>query len=216
MENEIHIPDPHKMPGGGKLQVVPLTTKELKKKRRKEKKREKKRREKERKNRLKSQARQRQKEREDKAKALETGAVAVPEADGENSNGEKEDEADNIDMPGEDPDELHPLEMPKIDSDNTDSNDEQDNAVNPVARIEDNNLLGDTYFDVKSDHCLMPLLPQQNAYNRNMVLSMGHSGVKFIIEKISKSLESEYKVHEVREKIIQRTEHGEKPAVKID
>ena len=48
--------------------------------------------------------------------------------------------------------------MPKIDSDNTDSNDD-DAAENPVARIEDNNLLGDTYFDVKSDHCLMPLLP---------------------------------------------------------
>ena len=80
-----------------------------------------------------------------------------------------------------------------------------------MARIEDNNLLGDTYFGVKSDHCLMPLLPQQNSYNRNMVLSMGHSGVKFIIEKISKSLESEYRVHEVREKIIDRTIN--KPAV---
>lgn len=49
-----------------------------------------------------------------------------------------------------------------------------------------------------------------------MVLSMGHSGVKFIIEKISKSLESEYKVLEVREKIIDRTMNGEKPAVRID
>ena len=86
-----------------------------------------------------------------------------------------------------------------------------------MTRIEDNNILGDTYFDVKSDHCLMPLLPQQNAYNRNMVLSMGHSGVKFIIEKISHSLESEFQVHEVREKIMDRKPiNGEKPAVKID
>ena len=62
MENDVHIPDPLKMPGGAKLQDVPLTTKEIKRKRRKEKKREKKRREKERKKRIKEQARQRQKD----------------------------------------------------------------------------------------------------------------------------------------------------------
>ena len=45
---------------------------------------------------------------------------------------------------------------------------------------------------------------------------MGHSGVKFIIEKISKSLESEYQVHELREKVIERHGTGDKPPVKID
>lgn len=53
MAEEVHVPDPLKMPGGGKLAEVPLTTKEMKRKRRKDKKREKKRREKERKKRLK-------------------------------------------------------------------------------------------------------------------------------------------------------------------
>ena len=53
MENDVHVPDPMKMPGGAKMAEVPLTTRELKRKRRKEKKREKKRREKERKKRLK-------------------------------------------------------------------------------------------------------------------------------------------------------------------
>ena len=53
MVEEVHVPDPLKMPGGGKLADVPLTTKEMKRKRRKDKKREKKRREKERKKRLK-------------------------------------------------------------------------------------------------------------------------------------------------------------------
>ena len=105
--------------------------------------------------------------------------------------------------------------MPRLDSDNTDSNDSGKEGE-PVARIEDNNLLGESYFDVKSDHCLMPLLPQQNAYNRNMVLSMGHSGVKFIIEKISRSMESEYQVHEVREKIMDRQICGQRREVKID
>lgn len=49
-----------------------------------------------------------------------------------------------------------------------------------------------------------------------MVLSMGHSGVKFIIEKISRSLESEYQVHEVRDKIMDRSINGEKKEIKID
>ena len=57
MENDVSIPDPLKMPGGGKLADVPLTTRELKKKRRKDKKREKKRREKERKKREKERLR---------------------------------------------------------------------------------------------------------------------------------------------------------------
>ena len=59
----------------------------------------------------------------------------------------------------DDKDDLHPLEMPKIDSDNTDSGNSQDATDNPTTTIADNNLLGDSYFDVKSDHCLMPLLP---------------------------------------------------------
>lgn len=45
--------------------------------------------------------------------------------------------------------------------------------------------LSNEYYDFKSDHCLMPLLPSSNSYNRNFVLTMGHSGVKFIIEKLT-------------------------------
>jgi len=48
---EITVPDPLKMPGGGKLNAVPETTKEMRKRKKKEKKKEKKRREKERKKR---------------------------------------------------------------------------------------------------------------------------------------------------------------------
>ncbi len=68
MAEEVHVPDPLKMPGGGKLAEVPLTTKEMKRKRRKEKKREKKRREKERKKREKERAKQRQKDKEESTK----------------------------------------------------------------------------------------------------------------------------------------------------
>ena len=35
-----------------------------------------------------------------------------------------EEDGDNVGEEAEDKDDLHPLEMPKIDSDNTDSNDE--------------------------------------------------------------------------------------------
>ena len=44
--------------------------------------------------------------------------------------------------------------------------------------------ISDELFDIKSDHCLIPLIPTNNSFNRNMVLTFGHSGVKFIIEKI--------------------------------
>lgn len=70
---------------------------------------------------------------------------------------DEEVDGDNVGEEADDKDDLHPLEMPKIDSDNTDSNDEDQEST--ATRIEDNNLLGDNYFDVKSDHCLMPLLP---------------------------------------------------------
>lgn len=206
------MPDPLRMPGGGKLAVVPLTTKELKRKRRKEKKREKKRREKERKKRLKDQQKQRQKDKQAKEGDIKN---ADEKAKSHESQGEAEDDTEAAAEELDDEKDLHPLEMPKIDSDNTDSNEEE--AETAMVRIEDNNLLGDTYFDVKSDHCLMPLLPQQNSYNRNMVLSMGHSGVKFIIEKISQSLESELQVREVRDKIMHRQlPSGEKAPVQID
>lgn len=96
--------------------------------------------------------------------------------------------------------------MPRhAESDNTDSNGPSQENDRPIAGIDDNNILGDQYFEVKSEHCLMPLLPQVNSYNRNMVLSMGHSGVKFIIEKISRKLEQDFKVSaNVREKIMDR------------
>ena len=48
-----------------------------------------------------------------------------------------------------------------------------------------------------------------------MVLTMSHSGVKYIIEKISSSLEQEFKVKEVRDKIIDRT-LASKQGVQID
>ena len=40
------------------------------------------------------------------------------------------------------------------------------------------------YFDVKSQHCLMPLMEVTNSYNRNFVLSFGHGGVRAIIERV--------------------------------
>ena len=53
-------------------------------------------------------------------------------------------------------------------------------------RASENNCLGDEYFDVESEHCLMPLLPSVNSYNRNMVLSVGHSGVKYLLDRVAK------------------------------
>lgn len=52
--------------------------------------------------------------------------------------------------------------------------------------LTDQNCLGEEYFDVESVHCLMPLLPTANSYNRNMVLTISHGGVKFILDRVSK------------------------------
>ena len=178
MNDEISIPDPLKMPGGGRARDLPMTEKEMKKKKRKDKKREKKRKEKEKKKRDKERAKQKQKDKE----AKEAAKVGQKPEDSK-----PEEEEEKPDRDGEDL--MHPLEMPRVESEDTDSKGGSCDEPNPAANIEDNNLLGDTYFDVKSDHCLQPLLPQQNSYNRNMVLTMGHSGVKFIIEKVSGCLE---------------------------
>ena len=37
------------------------------------------------------------------------------------------------------------------------------------------------YFDFTSDHGLIPALPSNNSYNRNLVISFSHSGVQFIL-----------------------------------
>ena len=44
--------------------------------------------------------------------------------------------------------------MPRVESEDTDSRGGSVEDQNPVPNIEDNNILGDSYFDVKSDHCL--------------------------------------------------------------
>ncbi len=56
LNDEAYVPDPLKLPGGGKLNEVPMTTKEMRKRKKKERKKEKKRREKERKKREKEKA----------------------------------------------------------------------------------------------------------------------------------------------------------------
>jgi hypothetical protein len=55
------------------------------------------------------------------------------------------------------------------------------------------------YYDFKSEHCLMPLIPASNSYNRNFVLTMQHSGVKAIIDSIGKAIEEKYNVGKARE-----------------
>lgn len=187
---EISIPDPLRMPGGGKASDMPMSAKEMKKKKRKDKKREKKRRDKEKK----KKSKQAKKDKDPKKIDEDTKAI---------SDGDKDD--------------LHPLEMPRVESDDTDSRGGSIEDQNPPTNIEDNNCLGDMHFDVKSDHCLQPLLPQQNSYNRNMVLTMGHSGVKYIIEKVSLSIEQVTRVKEVRDKIMHRRPIDcEQPKVTID
>ena len=50
----------------------------------------------------------------------------------------------------------------------------------------------------------MPLIPSSNSYNRNFVITMGHSGVKFIIDSIGKNIQEKYNVSKEREGILHR------------
>ncbi|CDW89156.1 UNKNOWN [Stylonychia lemnae] len=60
------------------------------------------------------------------------------------------------------------------------------------------------YFDVKSNHCLIPLIPSNNSHNRNMVLTFSHSGVRYIIDKIQNSSEEKQKLLTARNQLFER------------
>ena len=58
------------------------------------------------------------------------------------------------------------------------------------------------FYDIESEHCLIPLLPSNNSYNRNMVLAFNHSGVKFIFESIQKLIMEKNNLNTTRNEII--------------
>jgi hypothetical protein len=51
--------------------------------------------------------------------------------------------------------------------------------------------ISDEYFDIKSMHQLIPILPFNNSYNRNMAITFSHSGVRFILERLA-AFQNEY------------------------
>ena len=65
---------------------------------------------------------------------------------------------------------------------------------------------GEEYFDIKSQHSLIPLLPYNNSYNRNMVLTFSHSGVRFIMDRILATQDDYRQVFRMRDKILKREE----------
>ena len=62
------------------------------------------------------------------------------------------------------------------------------------------------YFDFTSEHGLIPALPSNNSYNRNFVLSFGHSGVKFILARLLAQHDSRASLLRLRDKLIQKQE----------
>jgi hypothetical protein len=60
------------------------------------------------------------------------------------------------------------------------------------------------YYDFTSEHGLIPALPSNNSYNRNFVLSFGHSGVKFILARLLAQHDSRASLLRLRDKLIQK------------
>jgi len=56
----------------------------------------------------------------------------------------------------------------------------------------------------------MPLIPTANSFNRNMVLSISHGGVKYIIDKVTKHFQGQHsiaaEVEDLRKKVLNRKE----------
>ena len=62
--------------------------------------------------------------------------------------------------------------------------------------------ISDEYFDIKSTHSLIPLLPYNNSYNRNMALTFSHSGVKYILDRLLHKQDEHSEVLKMREKLL--------------
>jgi hypothetical protein len=58
------------------------------------------------------------------------------------------------------------------------------------------------YFDFTSDHGLIPALPSNNSYNRNLVISFGHSGVQYILNQIFLKQDESLILQKMRNKIM--------------
>ena len=62
------------------------------------------------------------------------------------------------------------------------------------------------YFDIKSEHCLMPNIPSSNSFNRNLVLTFAHNGVKYIMDRVAKSVMENKEISRIRNDIVERKE----------
>ena len=72
----------------------------------------------------------------------------------------KQEGRESIDNNEKKDDDLEPLRMADSDDSNSQTSLEKEHQLQQQQAIEENNLLGDHFFDVKSEHCLQPLLPQ--------------------------------------------------------
>ena len=72
----------------------------------------------------------------------------------------KQEGRESIDNNEKKDDDLEPLRMADSDDSNSQTSLEKEHQLQQQQAIEENNLLGDHFFDVKSEHCLKPLLPQ--------------------------------------------------------
>ena len=85
-------------------------------------------------------------------------------------------------------------DTPKLEDDSDSENDkDKKNELFQIKRVKKTKYKGKQYYDIISDHSLKPLVQTSNSYNRNLVLTFGHSAVKYIIDVWKNSIVKELK-----------------------
>lgn len=54
----------------------------------------------------------------------------------------------------------------------------------------------------------MPNMPSSNSFNRNFVLTFAHNGVKYILDKLAKSVLENKEINRIRNDIVERKENA--------
>ena len=71
----------------------------------------------------------------------------------------------------------------QLDESDEESEEDTRKSILNQRRVKRTNHEGKLYYDVISDHNLKPLVVKENSLNRNLVLTFGNSGVKYVMSE---------------------------------
>ena len=107
-------------------------------------------------------------------------------------------------------------DTPKLDEDSdSDEDKNKKNELFQIKRVRKTKYKGKHYYDIISDHSLKPLVQTSNSYNRNLVLTFGHSAVKYIIDVCKNSIIREIKKIRAEKSTFNNSEESSQSEVEI-